>query len=116
LSKDAVFLRHILEEVDFLIAESKGLAFEQFVKNDVLKRASVRSLEVIGEAVKNLSGSVKQKCPYIDWKKFAGLRNKLIHHYFSVNWDIVWDVVKNKLPEPRDSIAKLLGELEKGGV
>lgn len=56
-------------------------------------------LENIGEAVKNLSNQYKHENPEIEWRKIAGLRDKLIHHYFGVDWDLVWDVIKNKIPE-----------------
>lgn len=79
-----------------------------------MKRASVRSLEVIGEATKNLSEEFKEKYPVVEWKKIAGMRDKLIHHYFGINWDIVWDVIQNKLPDMGNEI-RILVEKEYGG-
>jgi len=104
MKADAPFLKHILMEADFLLKETEGLQFDQLVGNEVLKRACARSLEIIGEAVKNLSPEFKRKHKEIDWKKIAGLRDKLIHYYFGVNWDIVWDVIQNKLPELEKAI------------
>jgi uncharacterized protein with HEPN domain len=106
MKRDEVFIRHILEEMKFLTKETRNLQFEELMENEVLKRACTRSLEVIGEAVKNLSGDFKKKHPEIEWKKVAGLRDKLIHHYFGVNWDVVWDVITNKLPALKDDISK----------
>lgn len=77
------------------------MKFEQLIADELLKRGVARSLEIIGEAVKNLSSDFKTKHKNMEWKKIAGFRDKLIHYYFGVNWDIVWDVIQTKLPEPR---------------
>jgi len=105
-----VFLKHILDEINFLMKETKELKFEEFLQDEVLKRASSRSLETLGEAVKNLSEDFKKRYKDIDWKKISGLRDKIIHHYFGVNWDIVWDVIKNKLPELKAKMEHIFEE------
>ena len=107
VKKDEVFLAHILEEIKFIRTELKALDFEAFSQNEILKRAVARSLEIIGEAAKNLSKAFQKAHPEIEWKKLAGLRDKLIHQYFGINWDIVWDVVKNKLPEVESRLSDL---------
>jgi len=104
LKDDKVFVRHILDEVDFIIEKSKDLEFEELTKNEVLKRAFARSLEIIGEATKNISEEFKEKHPDIGWKELAGLRDKLIHHYFGLNWIRVWDVIKNFIPKLKNQI------------
>jgi len=114
LKQDEVFIRHILNEIDFLIDSSKGLEYEALIKDETLKRAFVRSLEVIGEATKNISSQFRQKHPDIEWRELAGLRDKLVHRYFGVKWEIVWDVVKNKIPELKERIERILEELERG--
>lgn len=102
MKHEEVFLNHILEEINFLAKETEGLKFEEFIQNEVLKRACSRSIEIIGEAVKNLSADFKKRHKEIEWKKVAGLRDKIIHYYFGVNWDIVWDVIKNRLPKLKE--------------
>ena len=114
MKQDEVFIRHILDEIDFLIDSSKGLEYEVLIKDETLKRAFVRSLEVIGEATKNISSQFRQKHPDIEWRELAGLRDKLIHRYFGVKWEIVWDVVKNQIPELKERIEGILKELERG--
>ena len=114
MKQDEVFIRHILDEIDFLIDSSKGLEYEVLIKDETLKRAFVRSLEVIGEATKNISSQFRQKHPDIEWRELAGLRDKLIHRYFGVQWEIVWDVVKNQIPELKERIERILKELERG--
>ncbi|MFQ6116027.1 MAG: DUF86 domain-containing protein, partial [bacterium] len=69
-----------------------------------------RSLEIIGEATKNLSDSFKEKHSNIKWRELAGLRDKLIHHYFGVNWNRVWDVIKNLVPKLKEQLEVLLKE------
>jgi len=107
VNRDKVFLKHILEEIEFLDSQFHKLEFQDLMDDPLLQRACLRSLEVIGEAVKNMSDEFKQGHPSIEWRKIAGLRDKLIHHYFGVDWDIVWDVIKNKLPQMKENIKKL---------
>ncbi len=110
MKHERVFLNHILEEINFLMRETKDIDFEEFVKNEILKRACSRSLEIIGEAVKNLSTDFKKMHKEIEWKKLSGLRDKIIHVYFGVNWDIVWDVIRNRLPDLKKKIEGILGQ------
>ena len=95
---------------EFLKTSSRGMTFERLRDDQVHQRAYVRSLEVIGEAVKNLSDEVKEAHPEIDWRRIAGLRDRLIHHYFGVDWDIVWDTITNKLPDLELELLELLDE------
>lgn len=102
------FLKHILDEINFLLKETHGLSFEEFMQNEVLKRACSRSFEIIGEATKNLPADFKKKHKEIEWKKISGLRDKIIHYYFGVNWTILWDVIINRLPGLKRQIENLL--------
>lgn len=108
MNSDEVFLKHILDEINFLLRETKDIDFKGFSENELLKRACTRSLEIMGEAAKNLSGEFKKKYKDIDWKKIAGMRDKIIHYYFGVNWDIVWAVVQDKIPELKEKIEIIL--------
>ncbi|MCK4667008.1 DUF86 domain-containing protein [Candidatus Dependentiae bacterium] len=86
------------------------MKFEEFKKNELLKRASTRSIEIIGEAVKNISLDFRNKHNEIDWKKIAGMRDIIIHYYLGVNWDTIWDVIKNKIPVLKAKIEILIEE------
>ncbi len=111
MKSDAEFLRHILDEIKFAVGETKGMSFDDFIKNETLKRACTRSLEIIGEAAKNLSPDLRKHHKEIDWKKIAGMRDKVIHFYFGVNWDIVWDVIGNRLPALKVQIENILNKM-----
>jgi len=76
--------------------------------DDVLQRACLKSLEIIGEASRNISEDFKKAHPLVEWKRMTGMRDKLVHHYFGVDWEIVEDVLKNELPELRLNILQLL--------
>lgn len=108
MKHEQVFLKHILVEINFLMKETENIKFEEFMKNEILKRACSRSLEIIGEATKNLSINFKKKYKEVEWKKISGLRDKIIHYYFGVNWDILWDVIKNRLPKLKEQIDDIL--------
>ncbi|MBW4469042.1 MAG: DUF86 domain-containing protein [Stenomitos rutilans HA7619-LM2] len=102
------YLQHILDETAYLIASSDNLSKLTFVQDETLKRAFVRSIEVIGEAVKQLPDALRQKYDAIEWRALAGMRDRLIHSYFGVDYDIVWDVVVNKIPALNAEIRKIL--------
>jgi len=73
----------------------------------------VRNLEIIGEAVKKISLSIRKEYPRIEWKKISGLRDILVHEYFGVDVEIVWDIVKNRLPDLKKKVILLLANFRK---
>lgn len=112
LDKDLVFLKHILDEADFLLKYYQRLELQSILEDEVLQRACLRSLEVIGEATKNLSDEFKASHPEIEWRKIAGMRDKLVHHYFGVDWEVVWIVLEKKIPQLRMDVERLIDERE----
>jgi uncharacterized protein with HEPN domain len=102
------YLHHILVEADYLIAQSVGLTRDEFLSNDTFRRAFVRSLEIIGEAAKQVPDDFRARCPAVEWRALTGMRDRLIHHYFGVDYELVWDVVQNRIPELRRQIDSML--------
>lgn len=107
------YLKHILDEIDYILSQTPQTDYPSFLKNETLQRAFVRSLEIIGEAAKKLPDSVRANEPDIDWRKITGMRDRLIHDYFGVDYTIVWDVAANKLPELRLKIQALIEQNQK---
>lgn len=96
--RDAEFLDDISEAIGRVSSYIKGLTYEGFLDDTKTQDAVVRNLEIIGEATKNLSEDVKYEHPSIPWRNMAAIRDRLIHHYFGVNLDIVWEIVTEELP------------------
>ena len=97
-------LDHILVEIEFLQTHREDLTEAKFAADEVRQRAFVRSLEIIGEAVKGIDDTLKNKHPEINWKEIAGMRDKLIHHYFGVDYNLVWDVIENKIDKLKSDL------------
>ncbi len=102
------YLRHILDETEYLISTSRSLDKSYFLEDETLKRAFVRSLEIMGEAVKQLPTSFRDNYPEIEWRKIAGMRDRLIHNYFGVDYEIVWDAVITEVPRLNAKIREIL--------
>jgi uncharacterized protein with HEPN domain len=109
MSKEPIeFLKHIADECTYLLSISKGLSKDIFLDDETLKRAVVRSLEIVGEATKKIPADFKVKWSSIQWKNMAGMRDRLIHDYIGVNYSIVWDVLINKIPDLNSQIQQVL--------
>ncbi|ODS38704.1 MAG: hypothetical protein A7316_07395 [Candidatus Altiarchaeales archaeon WOR_SM1_86-2] len=107
-----VYIKDILESIEKIEGYIEDVSFDEFVGDGLRQDAVLRNLEIIGEAVKRIPDDVRSKNPDIEWKKIAGLRDILIHAYFGVDMEIVWDVVKNKNPTLKIKILDMLSETE----
>ena len=106
MSKDPIeFIRHIRDECQYILSVTQtDVTKSDFLGDEALKRAIVRSLEIIGEATKKIPADFKLNWDSISWKYMAGMRDRLIHDYMGTNYLIVWDVMKNKIPELLEQI------------
>ena len=102
------YCRHILAEAEYLLNVSAGMNCERFLADETLKRAFVRSLEIVGEAVKQIPEEFRLRHPQVEWRKMAGTRDKLIHDYLGVDYELVWDIVMSKIPALRQAMAEIV--------
>jgi len=110
--KNLPYINHILDAIKDVEESLKDITKDQFIKNKDVKEANIRRIEIIGEAVKNISQSLKDEHKEIEWTKIAGTRDKMIHNYFGVNLDIIWDIIKKDLPKLKKQIEKIKKDLE----
>jgi len=110
MSKEPVeYLKHIRDESLYILTVTgNGITKGEFLNDETLKRAVVRSLEIIGEATKKIPADFKIKWKNVKWKEMAGMRDRLIHDYMGVNYSIVWDVIINKIPELCAQVVKVI--------
>ncbi len=107
------YVKDIIDSIKDIEKFTKGMNFEDFKKDKKTVNAVIRSLEVIGEAAKNISQDLKDKFSDIPWKEMAGMRDKLIHEYHGVDLEIVWTVMKEELPPLKPKIEKVLKDVDK---
>jgi len=102
--EEDLYLKDILHACDKVLRYSRGLSRDQVFEDEKTYDAILRNLEIIGEAVKRLSPGFRQRHSQIEWRKIAGLRDIVIHEYFGLDIQILWDVISNKIPEFRAQI------------
>ena len=104
---DSVFIEHILDSIKAIEEFSEKMIKNELNSNRLKQSAIVREIEIIGEAVKNISEETKHKYKEVEWKKIAGTRDKMIHHYFGVDLDIIWSIIKKEIPILKKQILKI---------
>lgn len=102
-NRDRVYFSHMLEEMVFLLQHKKNLGFREFSRDDLLKRATIRSLEIIGDGASRISDTTKKGSPGVPWRELAEMKDRLAGMYFSPDWVLVWDILSSEIPliEPR---------------
>jgi uncharacterized protein with HEPN domain len=106
-----VYLEDVLDSIAKIRRYTRDLSFDEFQADERTVDAVVRNLEVVGEAVKNLGAEIRAQAPEVEWKKIAGLRDILIHEYFGVDSEVVWDIVVNKLDHLEDAVRTLAASI-----
>ena len=111
-SDELEFIGHIFDELKFVLKTTNHLNFDAFIEDELIKRAVIRALEIVGEATKNLDVNFRQKYNQVPWRLMAGMRDKLIHDYMGVDYSLVFITVKEDVPELYDLIELILKEHE----
>ena len=107
---DSEFLSDVQEAIRRIGEYTTGMTYQAFLEDTKTQDAVIRNLEIIGEATKNLSKDLRERYPHVPWKGMAGVRDRLIHHYFGVNLDIVWQIVTDELPKVSSQLKSILQE------
>lgn len=110
MKDDRIYLLHIRDAIVKIRRYTQG-GEEQFFDDDRTQDAVVQNLEIIGEAVKNLSDRLKSRRPDVPWRRIAGTRDKIIHQYFGVDYQTVWDIVATRLTSLEQAVSGLLSEI-----
>lgn len=109
---DVVYLRHILDEAIYLASESEGLDGPSFLADPTFRRAFARSIEIMGEATKQLSRELCERYPDVEWRSMARMRDRLIHGYIGVDYEVVWNVAAVEAPLLRDRLEAIIAAEE----
>ena len=109
---DIVRLHHILDAVSELEKYTAAKTFIDFFEDTMLQSACIRQLEIIGEAANRISNNIKTKSENIEWREIIGLRNILIHEYFGIDVDLIWEIIRKDIPKLKDSVKSQLVNIE----
>lgn len=105
---DKIRIYHILDAISEIEIYLEGIAFEEFEANSEKRFATIKQIEIVGEACNHISAKMKQQCPNIKWREIKGFRNISIHEYFGVNLRIVWEIARNDLPGLKKEFIEML--------
>jgi uncharacterized protein with HEPN domain len=107
---DSELVGDLREAIRLIFSYLGGMSYAEFCKDTKTRDAVIRNIEIVGEAAKGISEKLRAENPNIPWKGMAGIRDRLIHHYFGVNLEIVWQVVSEELPKLEPELARIAAE------
>jgi len=110
--RDSDYLRDVQEAIHRIQSYTSGLTYEQFLDDEKTQDAVIRNLQVMGEAVRKLSDSLTAAYPAVPWREIAGLRNRIVHDYFGINYDIIWAVIRAEIPLLLKQISKIQEQMD----
>lgn len=111
-----LYLRDIFAAMVAIQEFIENMDFETFVEDDKTASAVIRKLEIIGEATKNVPEAIRQEYPQVPWRQMAGMRDRLVHSYFGVDFALIWETVKSQIPLLQPVIVQILSHLEEATV
>ena len=112
MKDDLTLIKHILDNINNIESFSKDLKKEGLSKDELKQYALIRAIELIGEAAKNITKNMKEKHNEVPWKDIIGSRDRIIHQYFGINLEIIWNIIKKDIPKLKVNLDKILKELE----
>jgi len=109
---DKVRLQHVLDAIEEIETYLLGIEFKVFIDNSMMRFACIKQMETIGEASNHISDELKSKFTTIEWAQIVGMRNVFIHEYFGIDSSLVWEIIKNDIPELKEKIKTILASLD----
>jgi uncharacterized protein with HEPN domain len=110
-----LFIKDIISAMESTERFVEDISLDELIHDDKTSSAVIRKFEIIGEATKHIPDWLKEKHPEIAWKRMAGMRDRLIHAYFGIDYKLVWDAIKIEIPNLKSKLQEILAELEKEG-
>jgi uncharacterized protein with HEPN domain len=107
-----LFLKDIIQAMEAIEKFVEGMEFEELVKDDKTSSAVIRKFEILGEAGRNIPDWMREKYPQIPWKRMVGMRDRLIHGYFGIDYKLVWDTIKVEIPRIKSELERILQQIE----
>lgn len=111
MRRERLYLADILEAIDHIANFIANADFDEFCRSELLRSAVVQKLAVIGEAAGRIPTDIRERYPEVPWPQLVAFRNVLIHSYFGIDWEIVWHSAKERCPQLRSQIARILDDL-----
>lgn len=108
-----IYIHDILEAIRNIEEDTQGLSEEEFSETRIVQQATVRNLEIIGEAAQQLQQEFKDSHPAVPWRKIIAMRNRIIHEYFGLKLDVIWETIKEDLPGLKQKLQEVLKKEEK---
>ena len=108
MRREILYLTDIIEAADHIAAFTEGIGFERFEQSELVRSAVVHKLAIIGEAAARISPALKIREPQVPWAQIVAFRNILVHAYFGIDWNEVWQAAANRCPELRNQMAQIL--------